>query len=176
MMRRGHKEVFLSVTLIGGVVLASWVFSRASRYSIQKLMGQEAPDIEYVAAEGGPTQNLAQKRGRVILLNFWASWCTPCLQEMPSLRMLENHFANRGFLLLAFNIGEEANVKAQLAEKGYPRNLIFQFKKENLRPYGIDQLPISVLLDREGRIRKVYDGERDWADIEYIREIEELLR
>jgi thiol-disulfide isomerase/thioredoxin len=174
-MRQEHKEVFFAVALITGVVVAAWFFSRASRYSIQKLVGQEAPDIEYFVPEGG-SQSLSQKRGRVILLNFWASWCLPCLEEMPSLKMLENHFADKGLLLLAFNVGEEATVKAKLNEKGYPRNLIFQFKKGNLRPYGVDRLPISVLIDRDGRVRKVYEGERDWADIQYIREIEELLR
>jgi thiol-disulfide isomerase/thioredoxin len=174
-MRRGHKEVFLSVALITGVIGAAWFFGQASRHSIKRLVGHMAPEIEYTAPEGGD-QSLSQKRGRVILLNFWASWCTPCLEEMPSLKMLENHFAEQGFLVLAFNLGESSEVKAKLGDKPYPRNLIFQFRNDSLRPYGVEQLPISVLIDRDGRVRKVYEGARDWADVQYIREISELLR
>jgi thiol-disulfide isomerase/thioredoxin len=175
-MRAGHKEVFLSVALITAVIAAAWMFSRASRHSLKHLIGEQAPDIEYPGSEAGTSQRLSQKRGRVILLNFWASWCTPCLEEMPSLKMLENHFSEKGFLLLAFNLGESPNVKAKLSETSYPRNLIFQVRAENLRPYESESLPLSVLIDRDGRVRKIYEGGRDWADIEYIREIEELLR
>ncbi len=174
-MRKGHREVFLSVTLIAGVILAAWVFSHSSRHSLNRMIGESAPDISYTGPEGSE-QKLSQKKGRVILLNFWASWCTDCLEEMPSLKMLENHFAEKGLLVLAFNLGEEPNVKAKLNEKGYPRNLIFQFRKDNSKSYATDSLPISVLIDREGKVNKVYEGARNWADIQYIREIEELLR
>ncbi len=174
-MRRGHREVFLSVFLIGSVVVAAWFFSRSSRHSLTRLIGKQAPDIEYAGPEG-TEQKLSQKRGRVILLNFWTSWCLACLEEMPSLKMIENHFGEKGLLVLAFNLGEEPTVKAKLQEKGYPRNLIFQIKKETLQPYVAEALPISILIDREGQVRKVYEGKRDWADIKHIREIEELLR
>ncbi len=174
-MRTGHKEVFLSVLLIAGVILAAWFFSQSSRHTLKRLIGQDAPDIEYTGPEGA-SQSLAQKRGRVILLNFWASWCSQCLTEMPSLKMLENHFSERGLLVLAFNLGETSEVKTKLSEKGYPRNLIFQARKEHLQLYQTDSLPLSILIDREGKVRKVYEGSRDWVDIQYIREIEELLR
>lgn len=140
------------------------------------LVGTKAPEIEYTTSEGKPT-SLNKQKGMTILMNFWATWCQPCMDEMPSLVALENHYENRGLLLLAFNIEDSvgASIHGRLAGTKMPRNVIYQFNKDSMRPYGVSGIPLSFLIDKHGVVRHVYQGPRDWMRIESLKEIESVL-
>lgn len=139
-------------------------------------VGETAPEIEFESASG-QKMSLSDKRGSVVLVNFWASWCAPCIEEMPSLSMLEQHLKKRGFVLLAFNIGESGSdvLKGKLPSSKMPGNLVFNFPKEQLKPYSIDSIPVSILIDKDGKIQKVYRGPQNWMNIRTIQEIENLI-
>jgi thiol-disulfide isomerase/thioredoxin len=142
-----------------------------------KFLGEPAPEIEF-QTKTGKQGSLSQHKGAVILINFWASWCAPCMEEMPQLKMLEEHLRDKGFVLLAFNIeGEEGDsVGAKIANSKLPRNLVFNFSKEQLKSYQVDGIPLSVLINKKGRVAKVYQGAQDWMDLSILREIEKLIR
>ena len=139
------------------------------------MVNKPAPDMGYQTASG-QSAKISDSQGKVVLLNFWAVWCAPCMEEMPSLRALEDHFGPQGFLLLAFDVaGDGESIRGQMDGRKYPKNLVFNFNKDNLAPYGVDSLPLSILIDREGLVKKVYRGPRQWMDTEIIRTIEQLL-
>lgn len=153
------------------------VFSRSWFIeSNHPLAGKKAPEIEYVMNDG-TSSSINKEKGTTILLNFWASWCQPCMDEMPSLIALENHYANRGLLLLALNIedNEGQNIAGKIAGTRMPHHVIYNFNKEAMRPYDVSGVPLSILIDKHGIVQKVYQGPRDWMRVEVLKEIESIL-
>lgn len=170
------RDVVIALLIVGTMIAAIIYFGKIPQVSTGKFFNKPAPNIEFEMPNGGTT-SLARQKGKVILINFWASWCQPCMEEMPSLRMLDNHFRDKGFALFAFNIEEtKESVRGVIPASDVPVNLIFNFSKEYLKPYDIRSIPVSILIDRFGLIRDVFAGPRNWMDINTINEIEELLR
>lgn len=171
------KEAILTSLLVGIFVFA--VIQFKSTIKIDKhspLEGNPAPEIEY-ETQSGKSMAISKQKGTTVLLNFWASWCRPCMEEMPGLIALESHYANRGLLLLAFNIEDSAgdDVEGKIAGTKMPRNVIYKFSKSWLRMYDVRNVPLSVLIDKKGVVRHVWAGPRDWMRIENLKEIEEIL-
>ena len=174
--RYGLREILIAVVFIGVVISFIVMYSGGSIIKEHRFESRYAPEIEF-EMPGGNGTSIHTLRGNVILLNFWASWCAPCIEEMPTLKMLETHLKDRGFVLLAFNISESREqIRGRLGGTDMPENLIFNFDKEFLRPYNLDAIPVSVLIDSAGIIRQVYSGPRNWLDIGIRREIEKLLK
>lgn len=170
------RDVLLALLIVGSLVGAIFYFGKISPTNTGRLISKPAPNIEFEMPNGGK-MSLERQKGKVILINFWASWCQPCMEEMPSLRMLEAHFRDKGFALFAFNIEEtQESVRGLIPASDVPVNLIFNFKKAYLKPYDIQSIPLSILMDRYGVVREVFAGPRNWMDINTIREIEGLLR
>jgi thiol-disulfide isomerase/thioredoxin len=169
-------DIFMAIGIIGAMVGAMLFFGRVPALRPAHMIDKRAPDIEFELPSGKKTA-LSRQKGRVILINFWASWCGPCMEEMPSLRMLENHFSSKGFALFAFNIEEtKESVRGVIPSELFPENLIFEFNKSHMRPYDVRSIPLSVLIDRYGLIREVFAGPRNWMDTGIIKEIEALLQ
>lgn len=173
--RYGAREMIFVLVLMGVIIAVMITYSGGGLITDSKFRSLSAPEIEFEMPDGKGT-SVHKLKGTVLLLNFWASWCAPCIEEMPSLRMLEQHLKDRGFVLLAFNISEsKEQIRGRLGGTEMPDNLIFNFDKEFLRPYEIGAIPVSVLVDSAGIIRQVYSGPRNWLDIQIRREIEKLL-
>jgi len=171
------RDLALALCVVGAMFFAIYYFSTVP--ALKPMDGGKegkAPDIAFELPSGKKT-SLSREQGRVILINFWASWCGPCMEEMPSLRMLESHFAQKGFALFAFNIEEtKESMRGIIPQLDLPDNLIFNFSKEYLRPYNISAIPQSILIDRNGQVADVFSGPRQWMDVKIIREIEDLLK
>ena len=172
---RAWTTVLSAVLAVGGLTLAAIYFSASFRFKHEELIGQLAPDIAYEIPGKGKS-SIEKQKGITVLVNFWASWCTPCMEEMPSLQMLEQHFAKRNFVLLAFNLHESPEeIRGVIQNNKLPKNLIFNFSKAALRPYNVQGIPLSVLINSQGIIQAVYAGPRDWMTIASIKEIESAL-
>lgn len=175
--RTYHKEIFLAVLITAAIFTAAVLMSRFHFVlKSSELLGKEAPEIKYIDFDKKVT-SLSEKKGVAVLIYFWALWCHECLRELPTLGLLEKHFATRGFLLLAFDLGGRGEkIYATFSGGNLPRNLIFQFSKENLGAYQLKGLPLAVLIDDKGIVQKVYSGPTRWMDINTIREIESVLQ
>lgn len=137
--------------------------------------GSVAPAFT-LSAPGGEHTNLTDYRGRVVLLNFWATWCAPCREEMPSMQKLWEAYRDRGLVVLAVAVGEDAKPVTRFAEKlglDYP---VLLDRKEDVRDsYGVVGLPVSYFIDREGNIAGRVVAGRDWTSPQAVAFVEHLL-
>jgi thiol-disulfide isomerase/thioredoxin len=145
-------------------------------------------DVDRFQAWRGPTPELALSdpagtphrleayRGRVVLLNFWATWCEPCREEMPTLARLQAQLAGEPFAVLAVNHGESpAAVARFLRELPVGFAVLLDRDREASRAWRVRVLPTSVLLDRHGRARHRIVGEIDWTAPAALAAVRRLL-
>jgi len=137
---------------------------------------QAAPDFTLKRAEGGNLR-LAEQRGQVVLINFWASWCGPCRVEMPHLNKLHDRYKAGGFMVLGVNIDDDPRHGAATAARwGLRFPVLLDAEKTVTRTYDLGAMPSTVLVDRDGRIRYLHRGYRDGMELEYERQIRELVK
>jgi peroxiredoxin len=137
---------------------------------------RNAPDFT-LPSSAGTNLRLQEQRGRVVLVNFWATWCGPCRVEMPHLQKLYDRYRASGFVLLGVNIDEEPRNAVALASKlGLSFPVLFDSDKKVSRLYDLSAMPSTVLIDRDGRVRYVHRGYREGYEDTYEKQIRELLR
>ncbi len=130
----------------------------------------ELPDLN------GVLRNLADWRGNVVLINFWAGWCQPCIEEMPGIRRLEEQMRGRPFTVVAVNVAEPQRRVAQTAVKlGLDFPVLLDAEGAVFKAWGGKGLPTSVLIDRNGTMRYLGLGPLEWDGAEAIDAIEGLL-
>ena len=135
-----------------------------------------APDFTLPSLDG-PNLRLQEQRGRVVMINFWATWCGPCRVEMPHLSKLYEKYRGSGFTVLAVNIDEDPQKAASLAKQlGMRFPVLLDTEKKVSRLYDLSTMPSTVLVDRDGRVRFVHRGYRDGYEDTYDKQIRELLR
>ena len=155
---------------VAGFVLAGIVFAGLGAYfgakvmepappqadGVAKLLSKSMPDVK------GEVQPLAQWQGKPLIVNFWATWCAPCVEEMPELSELQAEIASRNIHILGIGIDSPSNI-AQFAAKykiSYPLYTGGIDGSELARQLGNQAggLPYTVLIDREGKVKKTYLG------------------
>jgi len=127
--------------------------------------GGATPPLELAALDGS-RHRLADYRGRVVLVNFWATWCGPCRAEMPGIEQLRRSLAQDPFTVLAVNVGEDSETVGAFADRvamGFP--LLLDRDAGTARAWGARVLPMTYVIGPEGRIRYRAVGERDWTDL-----------
>ena len=135
-----------------------------------------APDFA-LRTLNGPNMRLKEQRGQVVLVNFWATWCGPCRQEIPHLNKLYDKYRASGFVLLGVNIDDDAKAAADLATKlGVKFPVLLDTDKSVSRLYDMSAMPATVLIDREGRVRYIHRGYRDGYELTYDQQIRGLLK
>jgi peroxiredoxin len=140
------------------------------------LEGRPAPDFA-LKSSTGENMRLSEYRGDVVMINFWATWCGPCRQEMPLLDELYNRYQRVGFNLLGVNIDDDSSRAMQMvSELGVNFPVLFDARKEVSKLYNVDAMPVTVLVDREGNVRHVHNGYKPGYEEKYLDEIRSLLR
>ena len=140
------------------------------------LVGEPAPDFALKSA-GGENLRLSEYRGEVVMINFWATWCGPCRQEMPLLDELYDRYQRVGFRLLGVNIDDDRQQAMQMVEEldvSFP--VLFDAGKSVSKQYAVEAMPVTVLVDRSGTVRYVHHGYQPGYEQHYLNEIRELLR
>jgi len=139
-------------------------------------VGGTAPDFT-LKSRNGENIKLSELRGEVVMVNFWASWCAPCRQEMPLLEELYDRYADLGFTLLGVNVEEDSNAALELL-KEIPVTFPILLDTENRvsRLYKVVAMPSTVILDRDGRVRYVHKGYLPGYEDEYRKQVKELIR
>jgi thiol-disulfide isomerase/thioredoxin len=130
----------------------------------------DLPDVS------GQQHTLDDYRGQVVLVNFWASWCPPCIKEMPGLERLGLQLNDQPFKVLAVNVGEPKYRVwkfVKLISFGLP--VLLDSRQDTFRLWGGSMLPTSFLLDRQGRIRYQVQGDLEWDSEDVVSLIEKLI-
>ncbi len=116
-----------------------------------------------------PSFDPARYRGKVVYLDFWASWCPPCLQSFPWMQALADRHASQPFAVVAVNLDRNRDAAARFLSKAAPRfDVAYDPKSELARSFKVAAMPSSFLLDREGKVVHRHEGFRvaDQADLE----------
>ena len=121
--------------------------------------------------------NLNRLKGKVVLVNFWASWCPPCVHEMPSMQHLQNRLFAKGFTILGVNMAEDVKtvrhfLKTKVAVD-FP--ILFDIDGAALKDWGVFAFPTSYVIDKKGKIRYAIYGGVDWETQDIINKITLLL-
>ena len=136
--------------------------------------GRAAPDFR-LATVGGDSLSLAELRGQIVLIDFWATWCGPCLQEMPALQQIYDDYADRGVEIVAVSCDVTPGVVPDVVAR---MGITFPVALEGLPVqalYRVDGLPTVIIVDRQGVIRFHHLGYAPGAEAALVDEIEALL-
>jgi len=135
-----------------------------------------APDFTLRAMDG-PNMRLQEQRGRVVMINFWATWCGPCRQEMPHLNRLYEKYAPSGFVLMSINVDDDTRNAAEVAAKlGVKFPVLWDTDKKVSRLYDLATMPSTVLIDRDGKVRYVHRGYLNGYEDTYEKQVREMLK
>ncbi len=136
----------------------------------------QPPQLQLDRFDGGKV-DLRDFSGKVVLVNFWASWCPPCVHEMPSMQQLADHFASKPFEILAVNMAEnEKTVRAFLREKVSVRfPILMDVDGQALKRWRVFAFPTSYVIDKQGKIRLALFGAIDWMQADVLQKIGKLI-
>jgi len=138
--------------------------------------GQPAPAFTLPLLADGRPAALSDLRGRIVLLNFWATWCKPCEDEMPAMERLYKELAGPGFEMLAVSVDAGRDeVEAFQKRLGVTFPILLDPAKRVSEAYQTYRFPETFLIDREGRILARYIGPRDWDAAVYRDRIRRLV-
>ncbi len=148
----------------------------ASSLASSGLEGRTAPDFALKNSTGDNIR-LSEFRGDVVMINFWATWCGPCRQEMPLLDELYNRYERVGFNLLGVNIDDDSSRAMRMVEElGVDFPVLFDARKEVSKLYEVEAMPVTVIVDRQGTVRFVHHGYKPGYEDKYLDQIRTLLR
>lgn len=158
------------------ILALSFMVFAATSLASSGLEGQSAPDFA-LKSSTGENLRLSEYRGDVVMINFWATWCGPCRQEMPLLDELYTRYERVGFNLLGVNIDDDSRRAMQMIEDlGVNFPVLFDARKEVSKLYEVDAMPVTVLVDREGNVRYVHHGYKPGYEDKYLDQVRSLLR
>jgi peroxiredoxin len=157
------KRCALLVVALSATAFAADSSGPAPQFTLTALSGQQGA--------------LSQYKGQVVMVNFWATWCGPCQQEMPLLDQMYKKYKPAGFTLIGVNVDKEAPaVKELLARKPVSFPVLLDPANAVSKAYHVDEMPSSVIIDRKGEIRYVHRGYKPGDENEYQDRIRQLIR
>ncbi len=137
--------------------------------------GDNAPSFSITASNG---QTISQDNfgGKLLILNFWATWCPPCIEETPSLIELHKRFANRGLVVLGISVDKnEKAYQAFLKRFGLPYLTARDPEEKINTDYGTIKYPESYIIDQRGKVLQKIVGARDWTDEKMVSDVQSYL-
>lgn len=167
MTRLTHITRFFLVLL-----LSMWMLAPVNAASIQG----KAPNFT-LKSNTGKNIKLSELRGQVILLNFWASWCGPCRQEMPLLENLQKRYSALGFTVLGVNVEEDSR-QAKTLLKDIPVSfpILFDTSNKVSKQYKVSAMPSTVMIDRNGNMRYLHKGYKPGDEAQYKKWVKKLIK
>ena len=161
--------------LVAALVLGAALAAAASAPAAVQLSAT-APDFT-LRSVGGANLRLHELRGQVVMVNFWATWCGPCRQEMPHLNRLYEKYHASGFVLLGVNVDDDTrNAIGVAAKLGVKFPVLWDTDKKVSRLYDLATMPSTVLIDRDGKVRYVHRGYLNGYEDTYEKQVRELLK
>ncbi len=168
------KRFFIAVLV--GVLTACGGGDDSDQTTGEGLLGQAAPDFALLS-NTGETVRLSDQPGKVVMLNFWASWCGPCRKEMPLLDAMYQRYRAAGFILYGVNVEEDnRDANKLIQELGVSHPILFDPTSAASSLYSIDAMPTTIVIDKKGEIRFVNRGYKAGDENKYRDQIRELIR
>ena len=134
-----------------------------------------APDFTLESLDGEHVR-LEELRGQVVLINFWASWCGPCRQEMPVLDRLHQRYQSTGFTVLGINVeGEVAPAKSIVDKTAVTFPVLIDAGQSVSKLYDLKAMPSTVVVDRDGKVRFVHRGYKPGDEEKYVEVVKSLI-
>ena len=128
-------------------------------------------------SNSGKNLRLSEMRGEVVLINFWASWCGPCRQEMPELEAIYQKYQSLGFTIFGINVDKDRAMADKVLNSttlSFP--ILFDSDNAVTELYKVDAMPTTVIVDRSGKVRFIHRGYKPGYEDEYIKQIKTLIR
>jgi len=145
--------IVLLVALVGLPAFDGW--SMGSRVPA---VGMQAEDFQ-LADLDGKTRSLSQYRGKIVLVNFWATWCKPCTTEMPAMQAIYDKLRDKGFVVLAVNeLEDDAKVREHIKQYGHTFPVLMDRGNKVANQFGVFGLPVSVFIDEKGVVQEYIKG------------------
>jgi len=154
-----------------GTLAALLLFTGCDRGSHPGQVGTVAPT--FTVTDSARTVSLADYKGKVVILNFWASWCAPCLEEFPSLIQLQRKMPNVVVLAVSFNDDPDA-YKTYIVDNHIDLLTVFDATQKSNRAYGTLRPPETYIIDKQGKIRRKFIGPADWTSPEIVTYLNKL--
>ena len=128
-------------------------------------------------SRSGDTVSLADLQGQVVMLNFWASWCGPCRQEMPLLEQMHKRYSALGFTLVGVNVDANSkDAEEWLSKTPVTFPVLFDRESKVSAMYDVKAMPSTVFIDRQGNVRALHKGYKAGDEGEYLNQIRALLK
>jgi thiol-disulfide isomerase/thioredoxin len=162
------------------IIRFSWIVVAVAAVSVLHAAALNAPAPGFkLANSAGHPRSLSEYKGNIVFVNFWASWCGPCQQELPELNKLAAHYAGRGVRVLVINVEKTRTPgKALLARLGLTRpnfEVLWDSRSKAVSAYDIPSMPTSFVLDSRGVIRFIHNGYHPENTEAWRSEINQLL-
>jgi len=179
------RDVLLGLLIIVALILLVLRFQKpgSGNPELELDLGQFKPEVGYLAPGftlrnlKGNLEGLDDHSGKVIVINFWATWCVPCVKEMPSFETLYRRYRSQGLTLLAVSLDKgSSSIVQEFVDKhnlSFPVLLDSEGIAEKLYPSFT--IPFTFVIDKKGRVAARVDGARDWESSETFKAIEYLL-
>jgi peroxiredoxin len=170
---KSKVDLVLKACLIVLVATLGWVIVSSTREHIV-VAGDSAPNFK-ITTDQGKQISVKDFGGKVLVLNFWASWCPPCVEEIPSLNRLSQETASAGVVVLGVSIDKNPKLYEQFRNRFHLRFQTYRDPDENISAsYGTYKIPESYIIDRNGRVVRKIISNYDWTDPEMIRFVTSL--
>jgi thiol-disulfide isomerase/thioredoxin len=137
-----------------------------------------APDVSVVSLANGSTLKLSDLKGKVVLLNFWATWCPPCREEIPSMMKLHSFMAGKPFQLVTISIDEGGKqvIESFFKQTGFSLPTYLDESGASSKSYGITGVPETFIIDKQGIVVKKVIGGLAWNSPEVVSFLEGLMK
>jgi peroxiredoxin len=144
-------------------------------WEIDEIIGQEAPAFTLNDLEGKPI-SIKDYKGKVVFINFWATWCPPCKEEIPSLNKLHKKYSGKDFAVIGISTDDSKKAIVKFLKK-HKVDFVIPHDKDGkiMREYKVFSLPTSFLIDKQGKIIEKFLGPHDWIEKDFLKKIENLM-
>lgn len=161
--------------LIQTFLICSALFIGQSSWAAKSVEGP-APDFT-LKSNNGSNLRLSEQRGNVVLINFWASWCGPCRQEMPLLEEIQKKYSRLGFTILGVNVDKDM-AKADKILRDIPVTfpVLYDPTGDVSKLFDVDAMPTTIIVDRNGNMRFLHRGYKPGYEDDYIAQVKQLIR
>jgi cytochrome c biogenesis protein CcmG, thiol:disulfide interchange protein DsbE len=166
------KKLFLPITMI---CLAFLLLVACGQRAKMAEIGQPAPGFKLVDTNG-TTWNLEDLKGKVVFLNFWATWCPPCRQELPSMQRVHATMPADTFVMLTILSNDDPAIASSLAAKiGATFPILIDPKNKAAQAYGLTGVPETYIIDKQGMLREKFIGAIQWDSAESLQMLQKYI-